>query len=88
MKEYRTEQGMSKGIGIGKAFLVKQPDLTAEKWEIAEEEMEKEKKAFHQAAEEAREALRLLARENAVFAAHLDMAEDDTLLLGVEEKIG
>ena len=34
-----------------------------------------------------RESLRPLARTNAIFAAHLDMAEDATLLQGVEEKI-
>lgn len=87
MQEIMTEQGASKGIAMGKAFLVKAPDLTAEKREITEEQAEREKAAFCGAVEKAREALRPLARENAVFAAHLDMAEDETLIDGVEEKI-
>ena len=87
MEEIRTEQQGSGGIAIGKAFLLKQPDLTAERREITAEETEKEQAAFRRAAEQAREALRPLARTNAIFAAHLDMAEDATLLQGVEEKI-
>ena len=87
MEEIRTEQQGSGGIAIGKAFLLKQPDLTAERREITAEETEREQAAFRRAAEQAREALRPLARTNAIFAAHLDMAEDATLLQGVEEKI-
>ena len=87
MEEIRTEQQGNGGIAIGKAFLLKQPDLTAERREISAEETEKEQAAFRRAAEQAREALRPLARTNAIFAAHLDMAEDATLLQGVEEKI-
>ena len=87
MEEIRTEQQGSGGIAIGKAFLLKQPDLTAERREITAEETEKEQAAFRRAAEQAREALRPLVRTNAIFAAHLDMAEDATLLQGVEEKI-
>ena len=87
MEEIRAEQGTSKGIAMGKAFLVKAPDLTAERVEITAQEAEREKTAFRHAVEKTREALRPLARENAVFAAHLDMAEDETLIDGVEEKI-
>ena len=87
MEEIRTEQQGSGGIAIGKAFLLKQPDLTAERREITAEETEREQAAFRRAAEQAREALRPLARTNTIFAAHLDMAEDATLLQGVEEKI-
>ncbi|WP_405728672.1 phosphoenolpyruvate-utilizing N-terminal domain-containing protein, partial [Anaerotignum sp.] len=87
MEEIRAEQGTSKGIAVGKAFLVKAPDLAAERREITAQEADREKTAFRHAVEKAREALRPLARENAVFAAHLDMAEDETLIDGVEEKI-
>lgn len=87
MEEIRVEQGTSKGIAVGKAFLVKAPDLTAERREITAQEAEREKTAFRHAVEKTREDLRPLARENAVFAAHLDMAEDETLIDGVEEKI-
>lgn len=86
MEEIRTEQ-KSGGIAIGKAVLLKQPDLAAERREITAAETEKEQAAFRRAAEQVREALRPLARTNAIFAAHLDMAEDATLLQGVEEKI-
>ena len=85
MEEIRTEQ-QSGGIAIGKAVLLKQPDLAAERREITAAEAEKEQAAFRRAAEQVREALRPLARTNAIFAAHLDMAEDATLLQGVEEK--
>ena len=86
MEEIRTEQ-KSGGIAIGKAVLLKQPDLAAERRDITAAEAEKEQAAFRRAAEQVREALRPLARTNAIFAAHLDMAEDATLLQGVEEKI-
>ena len=86
MEEIRTEP-QSGGIAIGKAVLLKQPDLAAERREITAAEAEKEQAAFRRAAEQVRESLRPLARTNAIFAAHLDMAEDATLLQGVEEKI-
>ena len=84
MEEIRTEP-QSGGIAIGKAVLLKQPDLAAERREITAAETEKEQAAFRRAAEQVREALRPLARTNAIFAAHLDMAEDATLLQGVEK---
>ena len=86
MEEIRTEP-QSGGIAIGKAVLLKQPDLAAERREITAAEAEKEQAAFRRAAEQVRESLRPLARTNAIFAAHLDMVEDATLLQGVEEKI-
>lgn len=85
MLEIKTEA--SKGIAVGKAFLVKAPDLRAERKVIGKDEAEREKRAFLRAAEQTRDVLRPLARENAIFAAHLDMAEDDTLIEGVEKKI-
>ena len=87
MQEIRAEQRASKGIAVGKAFLVKAPDLTAEKKKITAAETEREKEIFRRAAEHTQMALRPLARGNAIFAAHLDMAEDPTLIEGVEEKI-
>lgn len=87
MEEIRAEQGASKGIGIGKAFLLRQPDLSAERRELTAEEQPAEQQRFSFAAEKAQAELRILARENDIFAAHLDMAEDETLLAGVAEKI-
>ena len=87
MQEIRAEQRASKGIAMGKAFLLKSPDLTAERRKIAETEMEREKAAFQRAVEHTQRILRPLARENAIFAAHLDMAEDPTLIEGVESRI-
>lgn len=87
MREIRAEQHASKGIAMGKAFVIEPPDLAAERAEISAAEQEREKEAFRRAAEQARDALRPLAERNPIFAAHLDMAEDDTLLLGVEGKI-
>ena len=87
MQEIRAEQRASKGIAMGKAFLLKSPDLTAERREITETEMEREKAAFQRAVEHTQRILRPLARENAIFAAHLDMAEDPTLIEGVENRI-
>ena len=87
MQEFRAAQKASKGIALGKAYPIRHPDLTAEKREIKESETEREKRAFRQAVKRTREVLRPLARENAVFGAHLDMAEDETLTEGVERKI-
>lgn len=87
MEEIRAEQRASKGVAMGRAFLVQPSNLAAEHLEIKENEIEREKAAFRRAAEQTREALRPLARTNPIFAAHLDMAEDDTLIDGVNEKI-
>lgn len=87
MEEIRAEQGTSKGVAMGRAFLIQPPNLAAERVEIEETAQEREKAAFRRAAEQTRDALRPLARTNPIFAAHLDMVEDDTLILGVEEKI-
>lgn len=87
MEKIKAEQGASKGIGIGKAFLCKQPDLSAERREISQGEMAAEKQAFRRAAEQAQAELRHLAQESDIFAAHLDMSEDETLLSGVEGRI-
>ena len=86
MEEIRTEP-QSGGIAIGKAVLLKQPDLAAERREITAAEAEKEQAAFRRAAEQVRESLRPLARTNAIFAAHLDMAEDATLCRAWKKKL-
>ena len=86
MEEIRAEQRASKGVAMGRAFLVQPPNLAAERVEIEETEQEREKAAFRRATEQARDALRPLARTNPIFAAHLDMAEDDTLILGLGRK--
>ncbi|MBO5329076.1 MAG: phosphoenolpyruvate--protein phosphotransferase [Anaerotignum sp.] len=87
MQEIKAEQRASKGIAMGKAFFLKTPDLRAERKNITEREREREKTAFRRAVEHTQKILRPLARENAIFAAHLDMAEDPTLTEGVENRI-
>ncbi|MBR2850981.1 MAG: phosphoenolpyruvate--protein phosphotransferase, partial [Anaerotignum sp.] len=87
MQEIRAEQRASKGIAMGKAFVLKAPELAADRKKIAEAETEQEKRLFLRAVEQVQRALRPLARENGIFAAHLDMAEDPTLIEGVENKI-
>lgn len=86
MEEITTAQ-RGNGIAMGKAFLLRKADWRAERRTLTAEETAGEAARFLQAAEQTREALRPLARENPIFAAHLDMAEDDTLLEGVAEKI-
>lgn len=87
MQEIRAEQRASKGIAMGKAFVLKAPELAADRKKITETETEQEKRLFLRAVEQVQRALRPLARENGIFAAHLDMAEDPTLIEGVENKI-
>ena len=87
MEEIRAEQRASKGIAMGRTFLLQPQDLQAERYSVAETEKEREKKAFLLAIAKTIEALRPLARTNTIFAAHLDMAEDTSLLDGVQEKI-
>ena len=87
MQEIRAEQRASKGIAMGKAFVLKAPELAADRKKIEEAETEQEKRLFLRAVEQVQRALRPLARENGIFAAHLDMAEDPTLIEGVENKI-
>ena len=87
MEEIRVEQRASKGIAMGKAFLVQSSNLQAERRRISEVEKEREQKGFLSAVEKTKEVLRPLARNNAIFTAHLDMAEDMSLLEGVQGKI-
>lgn len=87
MKTYSVEKAASKGVVMGKAFLVEQLDLTADNRSIKDSEKEMEWLKFQSAVKEAVEDLRILAKDSDIFAAHLDVAEDTVLHDSVESKI-
>lgn len=87
MKTYSVAKAASKGIVMGKAFLVEPLDLTADSRSIKDSEKEMEWLKFQSAVKEAVDALRILAKDSDIFAAHLDVAEDTVLHDSVELKI-
>lgn len=87
MKTITVSRPASKGIVMGKVFVAVQQDLQADKKLIKDSEKELEVIKFQSGAKEAVEQLKVLATTSDIFAAHLDVAEDDVLHDAVKEKI-
>ena len=87
MKNIKVSKAASKGIVMGKAFIVVQEKLEADKKIIKDNEKEIELAKFHKAVKDSVEDIKILAKESEIFAAHLDVAEDATLHESVENKI-
>ena len=84
-KELFVEKTSSKGIVIGKAFIIEKADLTPDNYSISskEEEINKFKKAINEAKEE----ISNLAKSSEIFQGHQMIVEDVTLYDGVISKI-
>ncbi len=85
MKEMHVDRTASKGIAIGKAYVVQRPDLTPSTAAITD--VDAEVARYEAAIEGAKADLAELAESNAIFGAHLELAQDPTLYDGVVEKI-
>lgn len=88
MKKIHVEKTTSRGIVAAPVYLYKEPDLEPDKNKIESEQIEEEKKRFQRSKEQVVEELSELAAENEIFGAHLEIAEDFTLVEGVLGKIG
>lgn len=81
------EKTASRGIVIGKAFLVVKPSLNGNFGSIEEQDIPKEIKRYESAVANAENELKVLAKTNKIFEAHLEMVKDITLYEGVITKI-
>ena len=87
MKTISVTKAASKGIVMGKAFIVVQQNLEADKRLIRESEKEVEIKKFEKAIKDTVADLKILAKDSDIFAAHVDVAEDPDLHDSVVQRI-
>lgn len=87
MKTITVKKPASKGIVMGKAFIVVQEKLTPDQKRISDGEKETELFRFKNAVEEVSKEISVLAETNEIFAAHLEVAQDAFLHESVEAKI-
>ncbi len=87
MNAIHVEKTTSRGIVVGKAFLIEKPSLEASIQTIEADEITKEIKRYEEAVATAEDELKLLAETNQIFGAHLEMVRDITLKEGVISKI-
>ena len=87
MKTISVTKAASKGIVMGKAFLVVQQNLEADKKLIRDSEKEIEVKKFEKAVKDTVADLQVLAKDNEIFAAHMDVASDPDLHDSAVDKI-
>lgn len=81
------EKTASRGIVIGKAFLLEKPSLNSNFPTIEEEDVEREIKRYESSVASAEAELEILAKTNSIFRAHLEMVKDITLYVGIITKI-
>lgn len=79
MKTINVKKTASKGVLIGKAYVVARPDLTADRSYVAESAVDAEVARYEAAIEAAKADLAVLAEENAIFGAHLELVQDPAL---------
>ena len=77
MKSLKVERTFSKGIAIAPAFVVNNLELKADNTEVKDASIEKD--FFSKAVEAASLDLEVLAKQNDIFAAHIDLIQDPSL---------
>lgn len=85
MKKIIVEKTASKGIVLGKAFIIEKQELTPSSYGISD--VESEIKKYEAAVEEVAKKLEVLAKDSQIFEAHLEVVRDIALLDGVTTKI-
>ena len=84
-KKLFVEKTSSKGIVIGKAYVIEKADLTPENYSISNKEDETSK--FEVALNQAKEEIAQLAKSSEIFGGHQMIVEDITLYDNVIGKI-
>ena len=84
-KKLFVEKTSSKGIVIGKAFVIEKADLTPDSYSLSSKEEETNK--FEKAIKEAKEEISNLAKDSEIFQGHQMIVEDITLYDNVISKI-
>lgn len=87
MQKILAKQAASKGIAFGKAFLFEPNDRTVSQRLIGDDQKPGETARFREAVSLASQQLGELAQTSEIFAAHLEILEDPTLLESVLLKI-
>ncbi|PWJ50528.1 phosphoenolpyruvate--protein phosphotransferase [Faecalicatena contorta] len=87
MKEIRVSRTASRGIAIGKAFIVEKISLEPDSYNVSQEDLKNETQKYDEAVSEAVRQLELLAEDNDIFGAHLEIVMDAVLTQGVHDKI-
>lgn len=87
MERIEVKKTSSKGIVMGKAFLVKEQDLTPEQGKIGSELVQEETDRYEKAVEEVIGDLEPLAAKSDIFAGHLELARDIALRDGVLTRV-
>lgn len=87
MKTINVDKTASKGLAMGKAFVVNKEKLVPDTYSITNNNAAAEIDKFEKAVGTAVSQLEILAKDNEIFAAHLEMARDPFLYDGVTDKI-
>ena len=87
MLAINVERTASRGIAIGRAFIVERPQLKKVFDSITEQEVDLQIKRYEEAVAHAEQELSKLAATNEIFGAHLEMVKDISLYDGVVTKI-
>lgn len=87
MEIIKVDKIASKGIVMGKVFIVKQDNMVIDTNTISESMKSSEVKRFEDAVSEASNQIKILAKDNDIFKAHVEIVEDISLLDSVISKI-
>lgn len=87
MKTILVEKTASKGLAMGKAFVVQRHNLKADTYRIKPEDADAEVAKYQNAVLDASTQLEELAKTSDIFAAHLEIVKDPALYDGVSSKI-
>ncbi|WMJ86406.1 phosphoenolpyruvate--protein phosphotransferase [Anaerocolumna sp. MB42-C2] len=87
MKFLKVDKTASKGIVIGKVYLVQKTEFKVNTVSVTEDDVEKEIVRFEAAVTKVKEDLIPLAETNPIFGAHLEMVKDITLYDSITVKI-
>lgn len=87
MRTLFVDRTASKGIAMGKAYIIQKQDLSPESYTISAEHIDNEINKFDSAVQEASAQLEILAKESDIFSAHLELVNDMALHEGVTSKI-
>ncbi|WP_246240646.1 phosphoenolpyruvate-utilizing N-terminal domain-containing protein [Anaerocolumna sedimenticola] len=87
MKVLKVDKTASKGIVIGKVYLVQKKEFKVNTASITEEDVQKEIVRLEAAVTKVKEELIPLAKTNPIFGAHLEMVKDITLYDSITSKI-
>lgn len=87
MEIIKVDKIASKGIVMGKVFILQQDNMVINTNKISESMKSSEVKKFENAVSEASKQIKVLAKENDIFKAHVEIVEDISLLDSVISKI-